>query len=206
MPPMGMPPPISMPPMGMPPAVGVGMGMRGGAMPGVTGPPPPGPPRPILSAAAGVGAPGPPPANTNHRTVYVTSIDRSLTDMDLHQFFQSQCGTVVKVHMLGNMAQPMGSASVEFDAPAAANSALRLSGKQLGRCNIQVNMHSAATGPPANNIQEARANISPRPATHQYQAKAASTTPSSAGTKREAPEDGYGAVEKRTRMNFPSAV
>ena len=87
-------------------------------------------------------------------TVHVGGVDRTLTDTDLYQFFQAQCGTVAKVQMAGNIMQPTRFAFVEFESPQAAVVACGLTGSYVGGYAIQI---SPAKSP----IQSATALVIP---------------------------------------------
>jgi RNA recognition motif-containing protein len=81
-------------------------------------------------------------------------VDCTLTDTDLYQFFQAQCGTVVKVQMAGNITQPTRFAFVEFESPQAAGVACGMTGTYVGGYAIQI---SPAKSP----IQSATALVIP---------------------------------------------
>lgn len=133
------------------------------------GGPPPGPP-PVTDGTLDN------PVGNSACTIYVSGVDRTLSDSDLYQFFQAQCGTVVKVQLTGPVTQPTRFAYVEFETPQAAEAAQNLSGTFVGGYAIEVSPvvpstqnTAGATDPDPqaapetlNKVEEARALIDSR--------------------------------------------
>ncbi|KAI4378206.1 hypothetical protein MLD38_015719 [Melastoma candidum] len=72
------------------------------------------------------------------RTVYCTNIDRKVTQADVKIFFESLCGEVQRLRLLGDYQHPMRIAFVEFVMAESAIAALSCSGAILGSFPIRV--------------------------------------------------------------------
>ncbi|KAL9649176.1 hypothetical protein ABK040_004197 [Willaertia magna] len=73
------------------------------------------------------------------RTVYVGNVDVSLTEDDLKEFFDANCGPVTKVVLAGDVIHSARFAFVEFLHLESRNKALECSGTLLGNRNIRIN-------------------------------------------------------------------
>ncbi|EFC42906.1 predicted protein [Naegleria gruberi] len=74
-----------------------------------------------------------------NRTVYVGNADISLTEDDLKEFFDANCGPVTKVVLAGDAVHSARFAFVEFLHMESRNKALECSGTLLGNRNIRIN-------------------------------------------------------------------
>ncbi|KAJ6293398.1 hypothetical protein OIU78_025387 [Salix suchowensis] len=72
------------------------------------------------------------------RTIYCTNIDRNLTQADIKLFFESFCGEVYRLRLLGDHHHPTRIAFVEFVMAESAIAALNCSGVVLGSLPIRV--------------------------------------------------------------------
>ncbi|XP_073115253.1 polyadenylate-binding protein-interacting protein 8-like [Elaeis guineensis] len=72
------------------------------------------------------------------RTVYCTNIDKKLTQTDLKEFFQSCCGEVSRLRLLGDNVHSTRIAFVEFVRAESALRALNCSGTVLGALPIRL--------------------------------------------------------------------
>ncbi|KAL9240582.1 hypothetical protein vseg_014783 [Gypsophila vaccaria] len=72
------------------------------------------------------------------RTVYCTNIDKKITQVELKLFFESFCGEVHRLRMLGDYHHSTRIAFVEFIMAESAISALNCSGAVLGTLPIRV--------------------------------------------------------------------
>ncbi|XP_019437322.1 PREDICTED: polyadenylate-binding protein-interacting protein 12-like [Lupinus angustifolius] len=72
------------------------------------------------------------------RTIYCTNIDRKLTQADVKQFFESICGEVQRLRLLGDYQHSTRIAFVEFTVADSAIAALNCSGVVLGSMPIRV--------------------------------------------------------------------
>ncbi|KAK9671756.1 hypothetical protein RND81_12G052600 [Saponaria officinalis] len=72
------------------------------------------------------------------RTVYCTNINKKVTQADLKSFFESYCGEVYRLRMLGDYHHSTRIAFVEFVMAKSAISALNFSGPILGLLPIRV--------------------------------------------------------------------
>uniref|UniRef100_A0A7C9A1F4 RRM domain-containing protein n=1 Tax=Opuntia streptacantha TaxID=393608 RepID=A0A7C9A1F4_OPUST len=72
------------------------------------------------------------------RTVYVTNIDKKVTQADVKLFFESFCGEVQRLRLLGDYRHSTRIAFVEFVMAESAISALNCSGAVLGTLPIRV--------------------------------------------------------------------
>ncbi|KAJ9186980.1 hypothetical protein P3X46_002485 [Hevea brasiliensis] len=72
------------------------------------------------------------------RTVYCTNIDKKVTQADVRLFFESFCGGVQRLRLLGDYHHSTRIAFVEFKVAESAISALNCSGVVLGSLPIRV--------------------------------------------------------------------
>ncbi|KAI4319942.1 hypothetical protein MLD38_033477 [Melastoma candidum] len=72
------------------------------------------------------------------RTVYCTNIDKKVTQADVKIFFESLCGEVQRLRLLGDYRHPTRIAFVEFVVAESAIAALSCSGAILGSFPIRV--------------------------------------------------------------------
>ncbi|XP_008793005.1 polyadenylate-binding protein-interacting protein 9-like [Phoenix dactylifera] len=72
------------------------------------------------------------------RTVYCTNIDKKVTQTDLKEFFQSCCGEVSRLRLLGDNVHSTRIAFVEFVQAESALRALNCSGMVLGSLPIRL--------------------------------------------------------------------
>ncbi|GAB4826115.1 Poly(A) RNA polymerase cid11 [Ancistrocladus abbreviatus] len=72
------------------------------------------------------------------RTVYVTNIDKKVTQTDVKLFFESLCGEVQRLRLLGDYHHSTRIAFVEFVMAESAIAALNCSGAVLGSLPIRV--------------------------------------------------------------------
>ncbi|XP_042437527.1 polyadenylate-binding protein-interacting protein 12-like isoform X1 [Zingiber officinale] len=72
------------------------------------------------------------------RTVYCTNIDKKISQADLKLFFESVCGEVYRLRLLGDYHHSTRIAFVEFVMAESATSALNCSGVVLGSLPIRV--------------------------------------------------------------------
>ncbi|CAL0305391.1 unnamed protein product [Lupinus luteus] len=72
------------------------------------------------------------------RTIYCTNIDKKLTQADVKQFFESICGEVQRLRLLGDYQHSTRIAFVEFTVAESAIAALNCSGVILGSMPIRV--------------------------------------------------------------------
>ncbi|KAE9608821.1 hypothetical protein Lal_00020452 [Lupinus albus] len=72
------------------------------------------------------------------RTIYCTNIDKKLTQADVKQFFESICGEVQRLRLLGDYQHYTRIAFVEFTVAESAIAALNCSGVILGSMPIRV--------------------------------------------------------------------
>lgn len=72
------------------------------------------------------------------RTVYCTNIDKKITQSDVKLFFESLCGEVHRLRLLGDYHHSTRIAFVEFVMAESAISALNCSGAVLGSLPIRV--------------------------------------------------------------------
>lgn len=72
------------------------------------------------------------------RTVYVANIDKKVERDDVKMFFESLCGKVSKLRLLGDQKHSTRIAFVEFMAAESAMAALNCSGALLGSLPIRV--------------------------------------------------------------------
>lgn len=72
------------------------------------------------------------------RTIYCTNIDRNLTQANIKLFFESLCGEVYHLRLLGDHHHPTRIAFVEFVMAESAIAALNCSGVVLGSLPIRV--------------------------------------------------------------------
>ncbi|KAB5531580.1 hypothetical protein OIU76_001068 [Salix suchowensis] len=72
------------------------------------------------------------------RTVYCTNIDKKITQADIRLFFESICGEVHRLRLLGDYHHSTRIAFVEFAVAESAIAALNCSGAILGSLPIRV--------------------------------------------------------------------
>nr|AFK49420.1 unknown [Medicago truncatula] len=72
------------------------------------------------------------------RTIYCTNIDKKLTQADVKHFFESICGEVHRLRLLGDYQHSTRIAFVEFAVAESAIAALSCSGVILGALPIRV--------------------------------------------------------------------
>ncbi|KAG5036054.1 hypothetical protein JHK87_010964 [Glycine soja] len=72
------------------------------------------------------------------RTIYCTNIDKKLTQADVKHFFESICGEVQRLRLLGDYHHSTRIAFVEFTVAESAIAALSCSGVILGSLPIRV--------------------------------------------------------------------
>ncbi|KAL6568923.1 Poly(A) RNA polymerase cid13 [Orobanche hederae] len=72
------------------------------------------------------------------RTVYVTNIDKKVSQADVKLFFESICGEVYRLRLLGDYHHSTRIAFVEFSMAESAIAALNCSGVILGTLPIRV--------------------------------------------------------------------
>ncbi|AEE82907.1 Polyadenylate-binding protein-interacting protein 12 [Arabidopsis thaliana] len=72
------------------------------------------------------------------RTIYCTNIDKKLTQTDIKLFFESVCGEVYRLRLLGDYHHPTRIGFVEFVMAESAIAALNCSGVLLGSLPIRV--------------------------------------------------------------------
>ncbi|XP_068665693.1 polyadenylate-binding protein-interacting protein 9-like [Aristolochia californica] len=72
------------------------------------------------------------------RTVYCTNIDKKVSQIDVKMFFESTCGEVSRLRLLGDHMHSTRIAFVEFSVAESAIIALNCSGMPLGALPIRV--------------------------------------------------------------------
>ncbi|EOA36927.1 hypothetical protein CARUB_v10009791mg [Capsella rubella] len=72
------------------------------------------------------------------RTIYCTNVDKNATEDDVKSFFQSACGEVTRIRLLGDQMHSTRIAFVEFAMAESAVGALNCSGIVLGSQPIRV--------------------------------------------------------------------
>jgi len=73
-----------------------------------------------------------------NRTIYCKNIDKNITQPALKDFFQSVCGQVAQLKLLGDGKFPTRIAFIEFVMAESAVAALNCSGVMLGNCSIRI--------------------------------------------------------------------
>ncbi|KMZ67220.1 hypothetical protein ZOSMA_271G00180 [Zostera marina] len=73
-----------------------------------------------------------------NRTIYCKNIDKNITQPALKDFFQSVCGQVAQLKLLGDGKFPTRIAFIEFVMAKSAVAALNCSGIMLGNCSIRI--------------------------------------------------------------------
>ncbi|XP_019200422.1 PREDICTED: polyadenylate-binding protein-interacting protein 12-like isoform X2 [Ipomoea nil] len=89
------------------------------------------------------------------RTIYCTNIDKKVTHLDVKLFFETICGEVLRLRLLGDHNHSTRIAFVEFVMAESAIAALNCSGAVLGTLPIRVSPSKTPVRPRA-----------PRPAMH----------------------------------------
>ncbi|KAG2250879.1 hypothetical protein Bca4012_098330 [Brassica carinata] len=72
------------------------------------------------------------------RTIYCTNVDKNATEDDVRIFFESACGEVTRIRLLGDQLHSTRIAFVEFAIADSAVAALNCSGVVLGSQPIRV--------------------------------------------------------------------
>nr|VDC64778.1 unnamed protein product [Brassica rapa] len=72
------------------------------------------------------------------RTIYCTNVDKNATEDDVRIFFESACGEVTRIRLLGDQLHSTRIAFVEFAIAESAVAALNCSGVVLGSQPIRV--------------------------------------------------------------------
>ncbi|GJN12597.1 hypothetical protein PR202_ga30886 [Eleusine coracana subsp. coracana] len=83
------------------------------------------------------------------RTIYCTNIDKKVTQADLKLFFESICGEVFRLRLLGDYHHSTRIAFVEFVMAESATAALNCSGVILGSSPIRVSPSKTPVRPRA---------------------------------------------------------
>ncbi|XP_031497603.1 polyadenylate-binding protein-interacting protein 12-like isoform X1 [Nymphaea colorata] len=83
------------------------------------------------------------------RTIYCTNIDKKVTQADVKLFFESLCGEVYRLRLLGDYHHSTRIAFVEFVHAESAISALNCSGAILGSLPIRVSPSKTPVRPRA---------------------------------------------------------
>ncbi|KAK8450746.1 hypothetical protein SEVIR_6G085200v4 [Setaria viridis] len=83
------------------------------------------------------------------RTIYCTNIDKKVTQADLKLFFESICGEVFRLRLLGDYHHSTRIAFVEFVMAESATAALNCSGVILGALPIRVSPSKTPVRPRA---------------------------------------------------------
>lgn len=89
------------------------------------------------------------------RTVYCTNIDKIVSQADVKNFFQSSCGQVSQLRLLGDNVHSTRIAFVEFVMAESAIEALNLSGKVLGTQAIRISPSKTPVRPQTGNHNDA---------------------------------------------------
>jgi hypothetical protein len=71
------------------------------------------------------------------RTIYCTNIDKKVSQADVKLFFESLCGEVARLRLLGDYHHSTRIAFVEFVMAESAMAALNCSGAILGSLPIR---------------------------------------------------------------------
>ncbi|KFK35685.1 hypothetical protein AALP_AA4G023800 [Arabis alpina] len=72
------------------------------------------------------------------RTIYCTNVDKNATETDVKAFFETSCGEVIRLRLLGDQLHSTRIAFVEFVMAESAVAALSCSGIVLGSQPIRV--------------------------------------------------------------------
>ncbi|XWS38051.1 hypothetical protein CRYUN_Cryun19dG0097700 [Craigia yunnanensis] len=83
------------------------------------------------------------------RTIYCTNIDKKVTQADVKLFFESVCGEVQRLRLLGDYQHSARIAFVEFTMAESAIAALNYSGAVLGSLPIRVSPSKTPVRPRA---------------------------------------------------------
>ncbi|PQP95158.1 polyadenylate-binding protein-interacting protein 12 [Prunus yedoensis var. nudiflora] len=83
------------------------------------------------------------------RTIYCTNIDKKVTQADVKLFFESLCGEVQRLRLLGDYHHSTRIAFVEFTVAESAIAALNCSGVVLGSLPIRVSPSKTPVRPRA---------------------------------------------------------
>lgn len=89
------------------------------------------------------------------RTVYCTNIDKKVTQIEVKDFFEKECGEVSRLRLLGDHVHSTRIAFVEFVQADSALHALNLSGRPLRSLPIRVSPSKTPVRPrtPRANLQ-----------------------------------------------------
>ncbi|CAF1934683.1 hypothetical protein HID58_068230 [Brassica napus] len=90
------------------------------------------------------------------RTIYCTNIDKKVSQADMRNFFESACGEVTRLRLLGDQLHSTRIAFVEFALADSATRALNCSGMVVGSQPIRVSpsktpVRPRITRPPSTN-------------------------------------------------------
>ncbi|KAL0900108.1 hypothetical protein Bca101_084069 [Brassica carinata] len=90
------------------------------------------------------------------RTIYCTNIDKKVSQADMRNFFESACGEVTRLRLLGDQLHSTRIAFVEFALADSATRALNCSGMVIGSQPIRVSpsktpVRPRITRPPSTN-------------------------------------------------------
>ncbi|KAL0696530.1 hypothetical protein Bca4012_063710 [Brassica carinata] len=94
------------------------------------------------------------------RTIYCTNVDKNATEEDVRIFFESACGEVTRIRLLGDQLHSTRIAFVEFAIAESAVAALNCSGVVLGSQPIRVSPSKTPVrprftrSPPSNSLGE----------------------------------------------------
>ncbi|KAE8722194.1 Polyadenylate-binding protein-interacting protein 11 [Hibiscus syriacus] len=83
------------------------------------------------------------------RTIYCTNIDKKVTQADVKLFFETTCGEVYRLRLLGDYQHSTSIAFVEFVMAESAIAALNSSGVVLGSLPIRVSPSKTPVRPRA---------------------------------------------------------
>lgn len=72
------------------------------------------------------------------RTVYVANVDKRIDKEDIHHFFESTCGFISNMRLLGDNAHATRIAFIEFHSSKGAQAALNCSGAVLGSLALRI--------------------------------------------------------------------
>ncbi|MEW5304071.1 MAG: hypothetical protein WDW36_006705 [Sanguina aurantia] len=86
------------------------------------------------------------------RTVYAANIDKKVDNNDVRNFFETLCGHVSKIRLLGDHVHSTRIAFVEFVAAESALAALNCSGALLGSLPVRVSPSKTPVRPDAKDV------------------------------------------------------
>ncbi|XP_047322589.1 polyadenylate-binding protein-interacting protein 11-like [Impatiens glandulifera] len=93
------------------------------------------------------------------RTIYCTNIDKKITQTDVKMFFESVCGEVQRLRLLGDYQHSTRIAFVEFVMAESAIAALNCSGGILGSFPIRVSPSKTPVRQRATRISSSSSSI-----------------------------------------------